>query len=263
MLISWSHRVALISRANTGRFGAHLRPWRTVNDVPARSTGGWSANDSGPIVPAEPRRATSTDAASSLDHSLDHEATFCRLDFEDFDLAGQEANLVEFDQCFFRRATLARAVLDRPRFTDCLVENCDWANTRMVRLSMARVQLMTVRLTGAEWTAGGLRDVAFHDCRIDLGGFRFTSFRDVAFVDCNLTGADFTGADLRRAEFTGCDLSGAQFSGTNCDGARFSRCELAGIGGVTSLKGATVAAHDLVALSHAFARALGITVVDA
>ncbi len=203
------------------------------------------------------------DVASALNHSLDHEATFCRLDFEDIDLAGQEANLVEFDQCRFRRATLAHAVLDRPRFTDCLVENCDWANTRMVKPSMARVQLMTVRLTGTQWIAGGLRDVAFHDCRIDLAAFRFTSLRDVAFVDCNLMGADFTGADLRRSEFTGCDLSGAQFSNANCDGARFSRCELAGIGGVTSLKGATVAAHDLVALSHAFAQALGIRIVEA
>jgi uncharacterized protein YjbI with pentapeptide repeats len=104
--------------------------------------------------------------------------------------------------------------------------------------------------------------VALHDCRMDLATLRFTSFKDVAFVDCNLTRADFTNADLRGAQFTGCDLSGAQFAQADCAGTRFTRCELAGIGSVTNLKGATVNAVDLAALSYALAGALDITIEE-
>jgi uncharacterized protein YjbI with pentapeptide repeats len=111
-----------------------------------------------------------------------------------------------------------------------------------------------------QWVDGTLRDVTFRECRMDLATFRFTSFKDVAFVDCNLTRADFTNADLRGASFTGCDLSGAQFAQADCAGAWFSRCELGGIGSVTSLRGASVSAHDLAGLAHTLAAALDITI---
>jgi uncharacterized protein YjbI with pentapeptide repeats len=97
---------------------------------------------------------------------------------------------------------------------------------------------------------------------MDLSGFRFTSMKDVAFVDCNLTGVDFTNADLRGATFTGCDLTRADFAHADATGARFIRCELAGVSNVAQLRGATVSTHDLVALTHALAGALGITVAD-
>jgi uncharacterized protein YjbI with pentapeptide repeats len=180
----------------------------------------------------------------------------------EIDLSGQEADSVEFEQCRFTRASLAGVVLDRSTFTDCLVESSDWANLKATKSGMQRVKLSTVRLTGLHWIDGTLRDVAFQDCRMDLATLRFTSFKDVAFVDCNLSRADFTNADLRGAQFTGCDLSGAQFAQADCAGTRFARCELVGVGSVTSLKGATVSATDLAALSYALAGALDITIEE-
>lgn len=213
-------------------------------------------------MPAKPRPPASLDAATVDDHSLEPESTFRRLGFEGIDLSGQEADSVEFEQCRFRRATMAGVRLDNSSFTDCLVENSDWANARTAKAAMVRVKLTTVRLTGLQWIDGVLRDVSFHECRIDLATFRFTSFKDVAFTDCNLSRADFTNADLRGAQFTGCDLTGAQFAQADCAGARFTRCDLAGIGSVTNLRGATLGAHDLAALSYVFAGALGITIED-
>jgi uncharacterized protein YjbI with pentapeptide repeats len=209
-------------------------------------------------APVDPRSASLVESA---DPDLEHEALFRRLSFTALDLSAQEADAVEFDQCQFERTTLAAAVLDQPRFTDCVVSHCDWANARLTKPALLRTRLASVRLTGAQCTAGTLRDVTFEDCRADLAAFRFTSFAHVRFTGCNLTGADFTGADLRRAEFISCDLTGAQFSNGNCTGARFTGCDLSGIGGVASLSGATITADDLIALSHTFARALGITVV--
>lgn len=216
-----------------------------------------------PRVPAKPRVPAEPGAlspAGAPDHDLVSEAMLRRLDFTEVDLSGREADAVEVELCRFARSTLAGVVLDQATFTDCRVTGGDWANLHTTKSSLVRVSLDTVRLTGLQWVAGGLRDVTFHDCRMDLATFRFTLFKDVVFTGCNLARADFTGADLRGAQFVDCDLSGAQFAQATCAGTRFTRCELAGIGSVTNLAGSTIIASDLAALSHAFAGALGITI---
>ena len=214
-------------------------------------------------TPLAPRAPATLELAVSPDHDLTHEATLRRVGYLDIDLGEQEADAVSLEQCRFTRASLAGSVLDQATLTDCLVESSDWANLKATKSAMVRVKLATVRLTGLHWIDGALRDVTFVECRMDLATFRFTSFKVVSFIDCNLSRADFTGADLRGAQFTGCDLTGAQFAQANCAGARFARCDLSGVGTVTSLKGATITATDLVALSHTFAAALGITIEDA
>jgi uncharacterized protein YjbI with pentapeptide repeats len=180
----------------------------------------------------------------------------------DIDRSDQSGDSVEFEQCRFSRAAFAGVAMERAAFTDCKVEHCDWANLRTKGSSMLRVDVSVSRLTGLHWIDGVLRDVAFRDCRMDLATFRFTSFKDVAFVDCNLTRADFTNADLRGAHFTGCDLTAAQFAQADAVGARFTRCDLTGLGSVASLKGAVISGHDLAALSHTLAQALGIVIDD-
>jgi uncharacterized protein YjbI with pentapeptide repeats len=117
-------------------------------------------------------------------------------------------------------------------------------------------------MTGFTWTNGFVKDVTFEECRLDLSGWRFTSFNAVIFNNCNLSRADFSHADLTGAQFVGCDLTGAQFSQAKMDGARFAHCALADIGGLTSWDGAVVRSHDLVSLSYALAHALGIRIED-
>jgi uncharacterized protein YjbI with pentapeptide repeats len=214
----------------------------------------------GPRPPAGPRLPEALAPASLPEHDLEDEANLHQLDFTELDLGGREADRVEFDQCGFVRAALADTVLDRARFNDCSVEHSDWANLKANRSTMQRVRLATVRLTGMQWVDGVLRDVSFDECRMDFATLRFTACKDVAFTGCNLAKADFTSADLRGAQFTDCDLTGAAFAQAQCTGARFVRCELAGIGNVAGLAGATVAASDLVALTHLLAGALGITI---
>src|SRR5947207_2155977 len=83
---------------------------------------------------------------------------------------------------------------------------------------------------------------------------------DVVFTGCNLVRADFTNADLSRARFVDCQLTAAQFTHATLTGTRFTRCELVDIDGVTSMRGAVVEGHNLVALAHTLATALGITI---
>jgi uncharacterized protein YjbI with pentapeptide repeats len=213
-----------------------------------------------PRVPAKPRPPAALDRAAVEDHSIEDESTFRRIGFVDIDLSGQSGRSVEFEQCRFVHATLARVTLERADFADCRIETSDWANLRATASSLIRVECTGVRLTGLAWTDGTLRDVTFRECRMDLAGFRFTSCKDVAFIDCNLTGVDFTNADLRGTTFTGCDLTRADFAHADATGARFTRCDLADVSNVAQLKGATVSTHDLATLTHALAGALGITV---
>lgn len=209
-------------------------------------------------MPTRPRTPENTRTASKPDHDLADEAMFRRLEFTGLDLTGQRARSAEFDLCRFTQTGMSQVELDGATFGDCTVDNCDWANLRAHKSGMNRVALSTVRLTGLQWADGSLREVTFTDCRIDLASFRFTAFRGVVFTDCNMTRADFTGADLRGARFVDCDLNGAQFAEANCEGTRFTRCQLGGVGGVTAMRGALVAATDLAALSYTLAAALGI-----
>src|SRR5947207_135501 len=76
------------------------------------------------------------------------------------------------------------------------------------------------------------------------------TYRDMDFLDL-----DLTGRTARSVELEGCHLKA-----TDLSGSRVTRCELVDIDGVTSMRGAVVEGHNLVALAHTLATALGITI---
>jgi uncharacterized protein YjbI with pentapeptide repeats len=199
-------------------------------------------------------------AAMLPDHDPEDEARFRGLDFIDLDLTGRVAGSVEFDGCHFKGTDLGDSALDKGALVDCRFETCNLANVRASEASMRRVQVSVSRMTGFHWINGALRDVAFQDCRLDLSTFRFSKLTDVVFTECNLTRADFTNADLSRARFVDCLLPGVQFAHANLSGTRFTRCELVDIDSATSLRGAVLEGHNLIALAHTLATALGITI---
>ena len=194
------------------------------------------------------------------DHDIEDEGTYRGLEFVDLDLAGREAASVEFDGCRFQGTDLGGAVLEKAAFAHCVVTGCNLANVRASSSSLRRAEISTSRMTGFQWVDGLVRDVTFEGCRLDLSTFRFSKFTDVVFTGCKLTGIDFTNADLGGARFVDCDLGGAQFNHANLDGTRFTRCELVDIGGAVDMRGAVLEGHNLVALAHTLAVALGITI---
>jgi uncharacterized protein YjbI with pentapeptide repeats len=99
--------------------------------------------------PAKARRPASPQPSDPTAYLAD-EAVFRQLGFDDVDLAGQEADAVEFDRCAFTRATLAGVVAERAAFTDCVVERSDWANLRATKSRMQRVELTSTRFARCE-----------------------------------------------------------------------------------------------------------------
>jgi uncharacterized protein YjbI with pentapeptide repeats len=190
---------------------------------------------------------------------LADEAEWWQLDLAG-DVFGGAAAGLEVEQSRLTKVRLGGVQLTKATFLDCELRQCDLANLHADGCGLRRVELIECRGTGLIYIDGGVRDVTFRDCRLDLSTWRATKFTKVAFVGCDLRGADFIGADLRGVLFDTCDLSTAQMSNAKLDGARFTRCDLLGLGGVASLAGATVQADDLAALTELLAQALGITV---
>ncbi|GLZ00453.1 hypothetical protein Acsp02_77050 [Actinoplanes sp. NBRC 103695] len=212
--------------------------------------------------PKPPQAPADLSLANALQLDIEHEQTVEAVAYYDADLAGADAEGVEFRQCRFRKASLAGAALSRVRMADCLIETCDLSNLKVDGAAFDRIKVSGTRMTGLACYGGLVSDATFVDCKSDLTNWRQTRLDRVTFQKCNLAGADFTDADLRGASFTDCDLTRAQFHKATMTGARFRNCELQGIGGITSWEGAIIHPDDLLAMSYLMAGALGIVVDD-
>jgi uncharacterized protein YjbI with pentapeptide repeats len=212
--------------------------------------------------PATPDLPAELTAAALPADDLTDGGVYLTLDFRDLDLSGRDAVGAEVDQCRYRNVNLSQSTLRRALIRDAVFDRCDLANLRARECSISRTVLAGSRMTGLSWLAGGLRDVTFTDCRMDLTSFRQSTFKDVVFAGCRLAQADFGDADLSGARFERCDLAGAQFSGARMTGTRLSGCDLTEISGVTSLRGAIIGSADAVPLAFMLAKALGITIID-
>ncbi|QSB14689.1 pentapeptide repeat-containing protein [Natronosporangium hydrolyticum] len=220
-----------------------------------------TARKPSPRPPASANLPATLPAATLVDHDLEDEASFDRLEFG-LALPDRHAEAVEFTECRFARADLSDCRLPKLRLRDSEVTGSNLANLQAEQATLLRSGLAKSRITGLQLHDGVLRDVLVTDCRADLTSWRFSSFTHVRFERCLLARADFSYARLGGVEFVDCDLTGAQFSHAEMTGARFRRCELAGIGGVTSFAGVTMSGQDLLALSYTLAGALGIELAD-
>jgi uncharacterized protein YjbI with pentapeptide repeats len=231
------------------------RPERT----PGRSGGNRRGGIKEPSAPDLPRELT---AASLPEADLFDGALHAGLAVDDVDLSGREVAGAELDQCRYRNVNFAQVRFNRITVKDVEFSRCDLANLRARDCSIRRAVVTASRMTGLSWITGGIRDVIFDSCRIDLGYFSATKFSAVIFTGCRLDQANFSDTDLADVRFDKCDLSGAQFSGANLADTRFSGCDLTGLSGVSSLRGATITTGDAVSLAGIFAEALGIRIED-
>lgn len=147
-------------------------------------------------------------------------------------------------------------------FLDAVVEDADWSNRRELRFSARRLELVRVRLTGAQFPESTLEDVTFSDCRADLASFRFAKLERVVFSDCRLEEADFYGAELEDVLFERCELRLAVLEGVRVTRVELRACSLEGMQGAEALKGVRMPWNDVVGNGPLFASALGIDIID-
>ena len=145
---------------------------------------------------------------------------------------------------------------------DTAVADADWANVRGLRWSAQRVELVRVRLTGAELAESLLQDVTFSECRIDLAGLRHSKLQRVVFRDCRMGECDFSGSRLEDVLFERCELVQASFAAVTIERVDLAGCDLAGLVGAEALRGARMPWSDALQAGPVFASALGIELVD-
>jgi uncharacterized protein YjbI with pentapeptide repeats len=213
-------------------------------------------------APRQPKLPAALTPARWPEDLLQDEGVYLSLEYENVDLADRSVISAEIDQCRFRTVNFGRGEMERTRITDSVFQGCDFANFRVSASSLVRAVLGGSRMTGMSWADGSWQEVTVEGCRMDMSSFRFSRFKNVLFSDCKLIQSDFQAADLRGARFERCDLTGAQFSKAQMEGTRLSDCALDGIGGVTSLRGATVTSRDALGLAYTLASALGILIED-
>ena len=209
-----------------------------------------------------PRIPTSLAVATLPDQDLTDECILENFEFTKLDLPDREARLVEIDRCRFQEVNLSGTALQRARGSDLVVVDSDLANFSAESSSLSRARFETSRLTGGRWVDGKLRHVIFSHCRLDLAVFWETTFEEVTFEDCNLAHVDFADADLSGTTFVRCDLSRGRLLRAKMEGVRIESCKLDAITGIASMRGSSVTSADLQSLTYAFAREIGIEIVD-
>lgn len=193
------------------------------------------------------------------------DALLSELSVVDADFAGRTAHLVDVEGCRLTGSKLASSRLDKLTVSDSVLDRCDLANVELSHGAMSRVEMTACRLTGLAASGAVWRQVLVKDCLADMSSFRFAAFTRVEFADCRLQGADFVGADLSDTLFRRCDLTRVELSQVKAVGTAFIDCTWDGIGGVTSLSGATIAHSsptDALTFTAAMATALRITLGD-
>jgi uncharacterized protein YjbI with pentapeptide repeats len=195
-------------------------------------------------------------ADPALAASADYEA----VHFVDLDLAGQVADDATFLSCRLERCGLDGVSLRRARMIECLLEEIHALSVELGD-SVWRDSLFSggrlgaLKASGASWTGvrirGGKLDF------VDLGRSRLS---DVIFEGCAIGELDLTGAQMRSVRFDGCTVEVL-----NVDGARLSDVDLSGatlrtVGGLGSLRGATISPGQLVDLAPLLAAHLGLRI---
>jgi uncharacterized protein YjbI with pentapeptide repeats len=186
---------------------------------------------------------------------------------DEVELAGLELRGFTLPNLRLRGSRLRAVELDEATLTgldaaDVVVADGSWANIRLEECSIARLEAVGLRATGAAFTESRLADATFADCRLDLASFRFAELDRVAFRDCRLEEADFYGATLRSVRFERCTLTGASLETATLARCELRGCDLAELRGVERLAGARMPLPDLVQIAGLLAAASGIEVVD-
>ncbi|MPV38019.1 pentapeptide repeat-containing protein [Georgenia subflava] len=187
-------------------------------------------------------------------------ATLSAVDLTGADLLGAGLDEVQVEASALERVRGASGSWRHTTFVDCRLDGSDLANLRAEDLTLVRCSLREVRLTGAQLPGVRLRGVLLEGAQASLSSWRGALLQHVVLRGCDLREADLTDAVLTDVLLEDCDLSGAQLSGVRCEHVHLSGCRVSGLGGVSGLRGASVAEADAYELLPVLARELGITI---
>ena len=181
-------------------------------------------------------------------------------DIKDLDYHQATAKGVSITGSRLERVQLAEGNIPNLNLTDVVLKDCQTYGSDLDDARWRRVEVTGGIHSGIALTRTRLQEVVFSGLKANLANFRAAHLYKVEFTDCNLIEADFNGASLHGVRFIRCDLTRASFDGATFKDVSFPGSNLADLRGVTSLKGATIDAGQLMALAPVLALSIGIKI---
>ncbi|HXW82216.1 MAG TPA: pentapeptide repeat-containing protein [Acidimicrobiales bacterium] len=194
--------------------------------------------------------------------ALAHEAACSEFELVCLSITEQHAGGVKVDNTRLSDIDVSGSRLESLRLIDDVLECCNLANIQARRSVATRVRIEACRMTGVGLTEATLQDVTVRDCRVDLASFSHSRLQRVSFESCMLIETDFLECQLESVRFERCDLSRADFRGARMQRCELCRNNLTDLQGIANLKGAAMEWPDIVEMAGAFARTIGIGVLD-
>jgi len=178
----------------------------------------------------------------------------------DAQLGGIDAGSGLFARVRFDGAQLGGSRMRGVSLRDVVAKRVEGSNADWSGASMTRVEWDDARLTGMQFAEANLRDVTFRNCKLDLANFRMATLSHVTFEGCVLDESDFAESRLEYTRFSACQLRAGDFQKARLSCVDFRGSELEPRSSVLGLKGAIVSPLQLMELSAALAREVGIEV---
>ncbi|MGD0376130.1 MAG: pentapeptide repeat-containing protein [Streptosporangiaceae bacterium] len=189
-------------------------------------------------------------------------AVYDCVHFDQVSFDEPEAASSRFIECAFTTVSFQGGRLQRARFSDVWLRDVRLVTTGLAETEWVNVIVAGSVAAGVEAFGAKLRRVTFRGCKLDSVNFRDAALTEVTFDNCDLRDVDFAGATLTRAAFPGSRLTRTDFSQARMDKTDLRGAELGVIIGQDSLRGAIIAAAQLVYLAPVLAETMGITVSD-
>ena len=191
---------------------------------------------------------------------LEAHGEYVAIDFDELDLAGQDASDARFLECRLTRCGLDGASLRRARILESLLADLhgatvDLADSTWRDTTVTGGRLGAVDLIGATWT--GIR---VRDCHLGFLNLAGAELEDVVFERCAIGSLDLRTATLDTVAFVDCSLDELNVSGATLAHVDLSCARLRSLIGVDSLKGAIVSHTQLIDLAPLLAERLGVEV---
>jgi uncharacterized protein YjbI with pentapeptide repeats len=136
---------------------------------------------------------------------------------------------IVLDASLFNRVNFSDCNLSKSKISDCIFENCDFANMLAEKGNFYRSEIKNSRCIGLQISEGILEDVLFFQSVLDISSFRFAKLKNICFDECELNEADFIGTSMENIIFKSCKMKDSEFSQAKLKNVDFRGSDLTNI----------------------------------
>ncbi|MBS9373362.1 pentapeptide repeat-containing protein [Rhodococcus sp. B50] len=198
-----------------------------------------------------------SDGDELLAHGIVENNRYTNTDLSERDLTG-----IALSECVLSAPIVADSDLTSARLRDILFERMQAPSLFAPRSSLHRVCIQDSRIGAMDLFDADLRGVTVADSKLGLVNLRAATGRDVLFRGCIIDELDLGGGTFTRVAFEDCSVGVLDVHRAVLDQVDLRGLRIGSIRNMGGMKGATIDAHQVVALAGQFAAHLGLRVED-